>query len=350
MITARADAIEMVDITKLSEAEWHEWRRKGIGGSDLAAIMGVSPWATARDIYRKKKGIVGALEAEADRKNWVAKKVGHLLEPLVAEIFEVQTKHKPYAVRKMFAHPDYPYMLANVDYFITLPDGRTAILECKTSSSHAKEKWDDGAVPFNYELQVRHYMSVMNVDVAFIACLYGNNESDFVWRRIERDMDFEADIIAVEENFWMNHVLTNVEPAYTESGDLVLQSIRNFYGNADEEAGAVVLPSNMTDALLEFEYLKAEKSKANKVVKALESKIAKVQAVFVEGIGASCKATCSRDDVEFVISYNPVFQDNVDKEGLKAHHPDIYAKYVTKSEKYRLLNVKRVDKTKEAAA
>ena len=116
----------------------------------------------------------------------------HLLEPLVAEIFAYQTGFAPFEVRKMFAHSDYAYMLANVDYFITLPDGRTAILECKTSNSHAKEKWDNDAVPLNYELQVRHYMAVINVNVAFIACLYGNNENDFVWRRIERDMDFES--------------------------------------------------------------------------------------------------------------------------------------------------------------
>ena len=350
MVIARADAIELVDITTLSEADWHEWRRKGIGGSDLAAIMGVSPWATTRDIYRKKKGIIGALEADVDRENWVAKKVGHLLEPLVAEIFEVQTGLKPYAVRKMFAHPDYHFMLANVDYFITLPDGRTAILECKTANIHAKEKWEDGAVPFNYELQCRHYMSVMNVDVAFIACLFGNNESDFVWRRIDRDMDFEADIISAEENFWMNHVLASVEPPYTESGDLVLQSIRNFYGNADKEANAVVLPPAMTKAMLEYESLKSEKSKAEKVVEALKDKIAKTQAIFIEGMGTSCKAVCSMGDVEFAVTYNPVYQDNVDKEGLKAKHPDIYNQYITKTEKYRRLTVKRITKKKEAAA
>ena len=189
----------------------------------------------------------------------------------------------------------------------------------------------------------------MNMDVAFISCLFGNSENDFVWRRIERDMDFEADIIAAEENFWINHVLAGVEPPYTESGDLVLQSIRNFYGNANEKAAAVVLPPKMVDAILEYESLKAEKSIANKAVIALEGKIAKVQAVVVEALGTSCSAMCTRGDVAFDITYNPVFKDIVDKEGLKASHPEVYAQYVTKIEKYRLLNIKRADMKKGVA-
>jgi len=344
------NATELVDISTLSEADWHQWRRKGIGGSDLAAIMGLSPWATARDIYRKKKGIKGALDDEADQENWVAKKVGHLLEPLVAEIFAYQTGFAPFEVRKMFAHSDYSYMLANVDYFITLPDGRTAILECKTSNSHAKEKWDNDAVPLNYELQVRHYMAVMNVDVAFIACLYGNNENDFVWRRIERDMDFEADIIAVQQDFWTNYVLPGIEPPYTESGDLVLQSIRNHFGRADINAGSIELPEHMADSLSEYLSAKSQKSLAEKTVATLKAKMEKAQAVFIESMGVSCKAVCRAGDDEFVITYNPVMQDEVDKNGLKASYPDIYDKYIVKKEKYRRLNVKKTSANKEAAA
>jgi len=351
MITTRKEAVELVDITTLSEADWHKWRRKGIGGSDVATIMGMSPWATARDVYRKKKGIKGALDDAADRENWVAKKVGHLLESLVAEIFEAQTGLKPYEVRKMFAHPEHSFMLANVDFFITLPDGKTAILECKTSNSHNKEKWDDGAVPLNYELQCRHYMAVMNVDVAFIACLFGNNENDFVWRRIDRDLSFEDDIIANEAHFWHNHVLADVEPPYTESGDLVLKSIRNHFGEADETADGVIVPPNMMGALQELIALKAQKSEVDKTSKSLKEKIESIQAVFVEQMGTSCKAVCSTEDEEVIITYNPVIKDNVDKEGLKAQHPDIYNAFVKEKESHRVFRIKKSNKTtkKEAA-
>lgn len=63
--------------------------------------------------------------------NWVAKKMGHLLEDLVAEIFHVKTGYRIYQIKKMFYHPVHTFMLADIDYFVELPGGRTAILEIK---------------------------------------------------------------------------------------------------------------------------------------------------------------------------------------------------------------------------
>lgn len=62
---------------RLPEETWLEYRRKGIGGSDAAAILGVSPFATARDLYYDKLKIVSYEDPES---NWVQKKMGHLLE------------------------------------------------------------------------------------------------------------------------------------------------------------------------------------------------------------------------------------------------------------------------------
>ena len=50
-----------------------------------------------------------------------------------------------------------------------------------------KDKWADDGIPENYVLQVRHYLAVMNMNKAYIACLYGNNENEFVYRCLERD-------------------------------------------------------------------------------------------------------------------------------------------------------------------
>ena len=154
----------LVDTKDLPESDWLEYRRRGIGGSDAASILGVSPFRTARDLYYDKLKIVTYEDPED---NWVQKKMGHLLEDLVAEIFHVRTGYHIYQVKKMFYHPLYPFMLADVDYFITLPNGETAILEIKTTNYNATDHWwRDGveAVPVNYEIQGRHYMAVINVD------------------------------------------------------------------------------------------------------------------------------------------------------------------------------------------
>ena len=128
----------LVDTENLPRDEWLEWRRKGIGGSDAATIIGVSPFSTARDLYYDKLNIVSAVDEE---NNWVQKEIGHLLEDLVAKIFSKKTGYPVYQVKKMFYHPLYPYMLADVDYFVRLPDGKTAILEIKTTNYNATGKW-----------------------------------------------------------------------------------------------------------------------------------------------------------------------------------------------------------------
>ena len=105
---------KVVDISNLSREDWLEYRKKGIGGSDVAAIMGISPFATIRDLFYNKTGVQPVIQEE-EESNWVAKEVGHRLEDLVAEIFSKKTGLEVFPVRVMFRHPLYPFMLADVD-------------------------------------------------------------------------------------------------------------------------------------------------------------------------------------------------------------------------------------------
>ena len=126
----RHEPLVLVETADISEEDWLDYRRRGIGGSDVSAIFGTSPFRTARDLYYDKLNIASV---EDDEGNWVAMEMGHLLEPLVAKIFERKTGYRVYQIKKMFQHPQYPWMLADVDYFVELPDGTTAILEIKTT-------------------------------------------------------------------------------------------------------------------------------------------------------------------------------------------------------------------------
>ena len=47
-----------------------------------------------------------------------------------------------YAVRKMFRHPLYPFMVSDVDFFVE-KDGKIWIVECKTSFGFKKDEWDN---------------------------------------------------------------------------------------------------------------------------------------------------------------------------------------------------------------
>lgn len=175
----------------LSREEWLAFRRQGIGGSDAAAVLGISPFRTGVDLYYDKLG----QPVEDDEQNWVAKEVGTLLEDLVARIFAKKTGLKVCPMPVMFQHTEHPWMLADVDRLVKLPDGSTAILECKTTNYNARDKWEyDGKpiVPQYYEAQGRHYMAVMNLNRVYFCCLYGNSEDDVIIRSIDRDLKYEA--------------------------------------------------------------------------------------------------------------------------------------------------------------
>ena len=143
----------LVETGNLSREEWLAYRRKGIGGSDVAAVLGVSPFRTARDLYYDKLGIAAPVVSDD---NWVQLEVGNLLEPLVARIFEKKTGLKVYQRKAMFYHPKYPWMQADLDYLVDLPDGATAILEIKTTNYNARDNWwynGQEIVPLYYDTQ-----------------------------------------------------------------------------------------------------------------------------------------------------------------------------------------------------
>ena len=126
----------LVETTDLSREEWLAYRRQGLGGSDAAAVLGISPFRTAVDLYYDKRN----LPIEDDEGNWVAMEVGNLLEDLVARIFAKKTELKIYRRKCMFQHPAHPWMLADLDFLVEMPDGSIAILECKTTNYNARDK------------------------------------------------------------------------------------------------------------------------------------------------------------------------------------------------------------------
>ena len=334
----RHEPLVLVETADLSEEDWLDYRRRGIGGSDVSAIFGTSPFRTARDLYYDKLNIASV---EDDEGNWVAMEMGHLLEPLVAKIFERKTGYRVYQIKKMFQHPQYPWMLADVDYFVELPDGTTAILEIKTTNYNARDNWwmnGKETVPVYYESQGRHYMAVTDLDRCFFCCLYGNNEEEVIIREVKRDFEYEAEMVFLEQYFWENHVLTRTPPPYTEDGDLVLESVRRHTGSADQDAPVVTLDLSLTAKLMRYLQLQEQKKLTEAGSKEIEADMKRLKAALVAEMGKSCKAVCQQDGVNYIVTYNPVRTPGIDKDNLirlKLDHPDIYEQYVTVSESRR---------------
>ena len=261
--------------------------------------------------------------------------IGDLLEDVVAQIFAKKTGLSVFEDHWMYQHPIFPFLIADVDRFVMLPDGRKAILECKTAHYDMQFKWANGSVPRHYELQVRHYMAVMNIDVAFIACLFSNNENDFVWQKIERDLDEEENTIMELEAFWHNHVLARVEPPLVEKPDAVLESLRRYFGPADKSEPSVDLDCKFLGSLKEILNLKEEKKVIDAQSKALETRIKSLYAPIVEQMGTACKASCEHGSECFRVTYNPQYREGINKDrlsALRAQYPEIYDEFVDQTE------------------
>lgn len=332
----------LVDTTNLSREEWLEYRRQGIGGSDAAAVLGISPFRTGRDLYFDKLGIVTADEDE----NWVAKEVGTLLEELVARIFEKKTGLRVYRCAKMLRHPHYPWMLADLDFLVELPDGGTAILECKSTNYNARDRWwynGGEIVPEYYEVQGRHYMAVRNLNRVYFCCLYGNTEDEAIIRHIDRDMTYEAELIAMEKYFWHKNVLAKVPPPYVEmDGELIMESLRRRLGPAEKDLPPVEFTQIQSARIKRLLEVQEQKRLHDAAGKTMENEIQRLKALIVADLGTSCKGIYEDTGGSYTVTYNPYQKPSIlkaDLERLKEAHPEIYEQYATVSE-YRKFALK----------
>jgi len=349
----RLDPLVLADLSAITEQEWRGLRRQGIGGSDAAATLGISPFMTARDLYYAKLGIE---PAEPDESNWVQLEVGHLLEDLVARIFSQKTGFPIYPVKKMYRHPVHGFMLANPDYFTEDRDG-PAVVEIKTTNYFSKENWwYDGKeiVPVYYETQGRHYMSVVDMNRTYYCCLYGNSINDVIIRLIDRDMDYEAELIYHERHFWNDCVLAHVPPPYTENGDLILESVRRRYGSADAEASQILLDGGYSDDMALYLSLQAEKGEWDRRARAIENRMKQIKGRIIDKMGTSCTASCADGETAYEISYKPSPRPNIDKDNLlrlKLQYPEIYDQFVTVSDNRRFtVKPAAADNTERMAA
>ncbi len=178
----------------------------------------------------------------------------------------------------------------------------------------------------------------MNVDHVYYCCLYGNNEDEVIIRHIERDLEYESELIALESEFWNEYVLNMMPPPYTEGGDMIIESVKHHYGAADPSAPTVQLSKSNSSGIARYLELQAQKRAVDAQAKSIEGEMKRLQGQIVDEMGNSCNAVCSSGSDSYVVTYNLVRRLGISKEDLvrlQAQHPDIYDDYVTVTESCR---------------
>jgi putative phage-type endonuclease len=189
------------------EAAFHAERLTGIGGSDIACIVGLDPYRSAFDVFLEKTG----QKPPEDLSENQAVEWGSILEEPVARKFSRVTGLKIGRVNKLLRHPYFPFVIAHIDFRIyKTREG----LEVKTAgywASKSDEWGPDGTdeIPANYLCQVQWYLGCTGWDRWHVAALIGGSE----FRRyvVERDEAFIAHLFARAGEFW-SHVEARTVP------------------------------------------------------------------------------------------------------------------------------------------
>jgi len=175
-------------------------RKKGIGGSDVAPILGLSPFRTALDVYNDKINqelIYDYTNEDMQRGVRVEK---YILQEY-AERSEVQlATNIPTIIDKI-----YPFMRANVDAMVI---GENIVVEAKSTKAPISS-WAEG-MPEYYRTQVAYYAMLTNSERVDIPVLFSGWQ--YACFTYWRDKSFEAQIKEAVIYFWQEHVLKNIPP------------------------------------------------------------------------------------------------------------------------------------------
>ena len=295
------------------DAGWHEQRKKGVGGSDVAAIIGISPWRTPAEVWLEKTGRAEPQDI-SDRPHVQR---GVELEAFVGEQFK--KRHPELMVARVNAVAqsiERPWAQASLDYRVQeRVRALHGVLEIKTSRNDAG--WADG-VPDYYLTQVLHYLSVTGYDFAWVAVQF---DSDFLWEYreyfIERDEDDIAAIDKAVDTFWRDFVLADQMPVLVGTAGEA-RGLTQMYAEPKRESITVLdhetlqLVSDYQDAAMREKSAKDDKQKATTL---LMERIGDSRTLFTD----TSKVTWVRGEGE-----------RFDLKRFKADHPDLAKNYIKK--------------------
>ena len=183
-------------------------RKLGIGGSEIAPITKISPFATPLDVYRDKMNPAVIYEEESEDLKRGARVEKYILQEY-SEVnnCSLETNLPP------FTDPKYPFMRGNIDAKVV---GENVIVEAKSTKCPIA-KWEEG-IPEYYRTQVAYYAMLSNVERVDVPVLFSNWQ--YACFTYWRDLEYEAQIRGAVINFWNNHIVAGIPPEPSTPAEL----------------------------------------------------------------------------------------------------------------------------------
>ncbi|WP_297588744.1 YqaJ viral recombinase family protein [uncultured Mobiluncus sp.] len=239
----------MIKMFPAGSIEWLDQRRNKIGGSEIGAIMGLSPWKSHYALWHEKKG------AAPKTMNPVRAAIGHGLEQTAANLFEQDYPEYRTMRGGCWQSKTRPWQIAEPDRFITPTDSRKkiGIIEIKTVEPSMIWVWGDpedgsDAIPPTYFAQIQWYLSTLGLDLCYLVAIMGYNTVKYY--EIRRDEQFIAQALNAGRAF-IDSLTSGVEPDI-DTTDSTYEMIRQLHPDIHEGENVEIdsgLAKDWVDAL-----------------------------------------------------------------------------------------------------
>lgn len=243
-------------MTTQTREDWLAERRTGIGGSDVAAILGLNEYESPYSVWADKLGLLPPKdENEAMRQ-------GRDLEGYVAQRFCEATGKRVRRVNRSLVHLEHTFMRANIDRDVV---GENAGLECKTTSLMNLKQYKSGEYPARYYCQCMHYMAVTGKAKWYLAVLVLNQ--GFYLFDIPRDDEEIAALVEAERDFWK--LVVDKTPPPIDGSDATRRALDIVHPELDGEPPAALF--GVETLIEERSRIKAEISQLTRRVKEIDN-------------------------------------------------------------------------------
>ncbi|MBK1752196.1 MAG: YqaJ viral recombinase family protein [Escherichia coli] len=319
---------------------WLQERTKGIGGSDVATVLGLNPYKTPLSLWEEKTGKAEGSPA-GEAAYW-----GTTLEDVVAKEFSKRTGMKIQRVNFLLSTGEGGWMRGNIDRAIVNEQIAKTVrvhkpekaaetglmlstdvgLECKTANAFMADKWGpsqeaeivsgnvvtEHQIPLYYETQIQWYMAVTGIKKFYVAVLIGGQ--DYRMYEVRRDEDVIKAIVEKCHAFWFKKVLADVPPDPINADD-----IKKLYARDDgemveasnDEAADIGELRTIRERIKELQ--DQEKAVANRVILAIGEK----SGLLISG--------------EKAVTYKAQNSSRFASTAFKKEHPDLYRDFVQTS-------------------
>ena len=299
-----------MNVVDRARLEWLEARRAGVGASDVAGILGVSPWASPWSVWADK---VGLAPLDDDDPSDVMN-LGRDLEPVIARWFGDRTGLYVVGMQSMVWHPTAPWF-ATVDGFVNESPVSSvhAMLGVFESKYTGDPVWDE--VPQHYVLQCQWAMHCTGFDRAWLAAMHlPFGRPDFHVYELTRDDLALEQIVAAVSTFWNDHVVTG-RPPDPDGHPATTSALAVAWLNPAKEPAVDLTP--LADRIADLDALKAS-------AKHIAADIAHVENEIKAALGMHSEGWV---DGELAVSWREQRnRPGVDADRVRTEYGDMYDK------------------------